>query len=222
MIEVVPAILPASFEELSAKAALVRGLVWRVQLDVADGSYAPSKTWPYAHAGHFESLLEESEGLPFWDEIDYEVDLLIKEPEKEIDKWIQAGVAAAVVHIESTEHVQDIIKKLHEVNAEVGLGIKPSTPNEELFKYIVDADFVQCMGNDDIGYHGVSLDENVYEKIREIRARYPDIPIAVDIGVNEETAPLLVDAGATKLVSGSAIFGSDNIKETIQHLQIFG
>lgn len=218
MIEVVPAILPASFEELSAKVALVRGLVRRVQLDVADGSYAPSKTWPYAEAGHFESLLEESEGLPFWDEIDYEVDLLIKEPEKEIDKWIQAGVAAAVVHIESTENVQDIIKKLHEVNAEVGLGIKPSTPNEELFKHIADADFVQCMGNDNIGYHGVELDPSVYDKIRDIRARYPEMPIAVDIGVNEETAPLLVDAGATKLVSGSAIFGSDTIRETIKTL----
>ncbi len=222
MIDVVPAILPSSFDELSAKAALVRGLVRRVQLDVADGSYASSKTWPYAEAGHFESLLEESEGLPFWDEIDYEVDLLIKEPEKEIDKWIQAGVAAAVVHIESTEHVHDIIKKLHEVNAEAGLGIKPSTSNEELFKHITDVDFVQCMGNDRIGYHGVELDETVYEKIREIHARYPELPIAVDIGVNEETAPLLVDAGATKLVSGSAIFGSDTVKETIQHLQNLG
>ncbi len=218
MIDVVPAILPSSFDELSAKAALVRGLVRRVQVDVADGSYAPSKTWPYSQAGHFESLLEESEGLPFWEEIDYEVDLLIREPEREVDTWIQAGVAAAVVHIESTEQIHDIIKKLHEVNAEVGLGIKPSTPNEELFKYIADADFVQCMGNDRIGYHGVLLDETVYEKIRGIRAQYPDIPIAVDIGVNEETAPLLVDAGATKLVSGSTIFESDNVRGTIEAL----
>jgi ribulose-phosphate 3-epimerase len=219
MIEVLPAILPESFDEIAAKVAQVKGLASRVQIDVANGSYAPSKTWPYISGDHFERLLEESEGLPFWEEMDYEVDLLIAEPEKEIDKWIQVGVAAAVVHIESTEQFESIIKKLHEVNAEVGLGIKPSTPNDELYRYIDTVDFVQCMGNDNIGYHGVELDPVVYDKIRDIRAKYPDMPIAVDIGVNIETAPKLVEAGATKLISGSAIFGSENIKETIKRLR---
>ncbi|GMU73898.1 MAG: ribulose-phosphate 3-epimerase [Candidatus Campbellbacteria bacterium] len=223
MIEVVPAIIPDTYEDITAKAGLVRSSVSRVQLDVADGTYAPSKTWPYnGDDGHMQRLASEDEGLPLWDEINYEVDLLIDEPEKEIDTWIRVGVAAAVVHIESTKAHGDIFKKLKDADIEVGWAITPSTPNEVLFS-ILEAhgvpDFVQCMGSDDIGYHGVSLDERVYEKIEEIRARYPELPIAVDIGVSEETAPQLVDAGATKLVSGSAIFGSENIKATIERLK---
>lgn len=220
MIEVVPAIIPESFEEIAAKAAQVKRLVRRVQIDVADGSYAPSTTWPYdGDDTHMDALAEEGEGLPFWDELEYEVDLLIKEPEHDIDRWIHAGIAAAVIHIESTDNPDIAIAKLKEMNVDVGIGIKPSTPNTELYKYIDSADFVQCMGNDEIGYHGVELDEHVFEKIREIRGMYPELPIAVDIGVNTETAPKLVEAGATKLVSGSAIFGSENIGETIEHLK---
>jgi len=216
MIDIVPAVLPKSYGELSAKVGLVRDLVKRVQIDVTNGTYASSTTWPYGRGDYLEETLDEYGGLPFWDEMDYEVDLLIAEPEKEIDRWIQAGVAVAIVHVETTEEIQVIIKKLQEVHAEVGLGIKPSTSNDELYRYIDLVDFVQCMGNDQIGYHGVSLDESVYEKINHIRARYPDLPIAVDIGVNIETAPKLIEAGATKLVSGSAIFASENINEAIR------
>ena len=75
------------------------------------------------------------------------------------------------------------------------------------------------MGNDKIGYHGVELDEKVYEKIKILREKYSDLPIAVDIGVNETTAPLLIQAGATKLVIGSAIFNTDDIIGTVERFR---
>ena len=64
------------------------------------------------------------------------------------------------------------------------------------------------MGNDKIGMSGVTLDEKVYDRIKLLREKYLDLPIEVDIGVNEQTAPLLVEAGATKLITGSVLFNS--------------
>ncbi len=218
MISVVPAILPDSFEALSAKASRVRSLVDTVQLDVANGSYAPSTTWPYNGAdAHTDALHTGDEGLPFWEELNYEVDLLIANPEKELQRFIDAGVSGAVVHIESTSAHEQIYTQLKASDMTVGWGFKPSTSLETLFAIVraYPPDFVQCMGNDAIGYHGVDLDTHVYDIVRTIRTQFPDMPIAVDIGVTRDTAPLLVEAGVTKLVSGSSIFGSTDIAETI-------
>lgn len=218
-IEVVPAILPESFDDIAAKASLVKGLVDRVQIDIANGTFAKTKTWPFEGKGEFMQLVSQEEGLPFWEDIDYEVDMLIKDPEKEIDEWLMAGVSAAIIHLGTTDAIADLSEQLRDQEVECGIGILPKTNLEDLFEVIDYADFVQVMGNNDIGHHGKPLDPKVFEKVREIRKEFPLLPIAVDIGVNEETAERLVEAGATKLVSGSAIFGSEDIPETISYLR---
>ena len=76
------------------------------------------------------------------------------------------------------------------------------------------------MGNDRIGFGGVPLDEElVLPKISELRKRHPELTISVDIGVNAETAPRLIAAGATRLVAGSAIFGKANPAQAIKELE---
>jgi hypothetical protein len=85
MTDVIPAIIPESYDDITALASRVRGLVSRVQLDVADGTFAPSRTWPYESDEHFADIVAQTEGLPLWDEMDYEVDLLLREPERVID-----------------------------------------------------------------------------------------------------------------------------------------
>jgi ribulose-phosphate 3-epimerase len=221
-IQIVPAILPESFDDIASHAARVRGFATRMQIDVANGSYAPTTTWPYTRNEHLASLISQNEGLPFWEDLSYEVDMLIRQPEAALDTWINVGVAGAIVHIESTNDHSGILQKARTQDIELGWGIKPSTPNERLFE-IVDLhgmpDFVQCMGNDTIGHSGIELDPQVYEKVADISARYPGLPIAVDIGVNADTAPELVEAGATKLVAGTAVFGALDVKEAIENLQ---
>jgi len=225
MIEVVPAIIPESFDDLESQMARVKGHVSRVQIDVANGSYAPSTTWPFKNNEHFEKLVHEEEGLPFWREIDVELDMLVRGPERFIDDWVHVGIAAAIIHIESTTQHSQILENLRMHKVEVGWGMVPNTPNEQLFEIIETVgmpNFVQVMGNDRIGYHGVGLDERVYDKVHALRSMFHDLPIAVDIGVNGETAPKLVEAGATKLVSGSAIFDSENVGEAIEYFQSLG
>lgn len=218
-IQVVPAILPESFEDVEARVARVRGAVRTVQIDIADGSYAPTETWPFSSPGHFSRLIAQEEGMPFWEDIEYEVDMLVDKPERFVDDWIAIGISAAVIHIESTEVFEEISQKLRDRGVLCGAGILPSTDIAQLEELEGLFDFIQCMGNDEIGRNGVSLDERVYEKIQTLRDMYPEMQIAIDIGVNEDTAPQLVEAGATKLVSGSVIFGSPDPKETITALE---
>ncbi|MCI0619748.1 hypothetical protein L0Y40_01800 [Candidatus Wolfebacteria bacterium] len=229
-VSVVPAIIPKDFDDLEAHMVRVKGLVERVQVDIANGSYAPTTTWPYNDmtkqvSEQFARIVREDEGLPFWRELDVEVDMLVAEPEKYLDGWIHAGIVGTVIHIESTRSYSQILKNLRIAEMEVGWGMRPNTPNDELFRIIKEhgmPDFVQVMGNDRIGYHGAELDERVYEKVKTIRRKFPDLTIAVDIGVNEETAPKLVEAGVNKLVAGSAIFESGDAEEAIDYFQQLG
>lgn len=219
MIEVVPALLPESFDDIAAKASLVKGLVERMQIDIANGTFAKTKTWPFTGGEEFMKLVSQEKGLPLWEDVDYEVDMLIKNPEKEIDEWIMAGIRGAVIHLGTTENIADLSDQLRDQEVECGIGILPKTNLEDLFEVIEYADFVQVMGNNDIGHSGKPLDASVYDKVADIRKEYPDMPIAVDIGVNEKTAERLVAAGATKLVAGSAIFESEDIPETLSFFQ---
>ena len=224
MVDVVPALLPEDFNHLKDEMAMVADSVSRIQIDVANGTYAPSVTWPYVRKvdSIFEQIKKQEEGMPFWEKLDFEVDLLIAQPERYISDWITAGAAGCIVHIESTEQHAECASLIRDANIELGWGIRPQTHLSELYALIEALempDFVQVMGNDKIGYHGVTLDENVYTLIANIREHYPELPIAVDIGVNHETAPRLVAAGVTKLISGSTILHSENISTTITQLR---
>lgn len=225
--QIIPAIIPESFEHLKSELSLVKDAVPLVQIDITDGIFAPTKTWPFdATQGkpviadkYFKKIADQEEGMPFWKDLNFEMDLMIQNPEETIDKWMNIGASALVIHIESTNEIEKIIQKIKDMNIEVGVSLNPSTSNDRLNSILDRVNFVQFMGSDKIGYHGVELDERVYKKIKDLRNKNTQIPIAIDIGVNGETIPQLVEAGATKLISGSTILNSDNIKEKIEELR---
>jgi len=229
MIEIIPAIIPQSPDDLRAHMALIDGFVPTVQIDVMDGVYTPEASWPYAgdDDGLFGRILEEEEGFPFWQEMNIEADLMVSHPEEVFEEWIKAGVARIIFHFESTEKLGEIFDRMDQINPPkdsplhvgVGLAFKPSTDISLLEDWIPRVDYVQCMGNDNIGFHHVELDEErVIPNIQALRMTFPELPIAVDIGVTTETAPMLVEAGATRLISGSAIFEAEDIEGTIAEL----
>lgn len=234
MIEIIPAIMPDSYDDLSQKASLVLGAVPLAQIDVMDGVFVKSKSWPYRTAGeiaepHFLAMSQQDETLPHFDELDYEIDLMISEPEKHIDEWLPLGASRLIFHIESIKDMKlffahDIWKPgARDIGGqkviEVGLAINPATPREVLLPYMEKIDFVQCMGIQKIGYQGEPFDERVLDHLNALRVQYPNLPLSVDGGVSFETAPLLKAAGATRLVSGSAIFGSEDIGEAVEEFK---
>lgn len=205
MIEIIPAVMPRSLNDLEEHVSRVFGSAPWVQVDVMDGRFVRGKTWPYISfdAKAFEF---EFEGLPHWEEIDYEFDLMIKNPEKEIERFVMIGASRVIFHVEGTELVSEAIMLAKEKDLEVGLALNIDTSNEVLEKFIPDIDFVQFMGIATIGLQGEPFDFRVIEKISSFRKKFPDVIISVDGGVSLSNAKAFVDAGANRLVSGSEIF----------------
>lgn len=220
MTQVIPTIIPESFEELKVKVERVADYVPLVQIDIVDGVYAPPLTWPFTNdpENKFKALVRGTERLPHHDTLRYELDFMVRDPEVVLDVWIAAGFSQFIIHLESTQDMSGIISRLRTAKKGVGIALKPNTHNDALIPFIDSIDFVQCMGNDKIGYHGVPLDPRAVEKIKELHAQYPTLVLGVDIGVNFETAPRLTIAGATRLAAGSVILKSDDPARAILRL----
>jgi ribulose-phosphate 3-epimerase len=226
--EIIPAILPKDFAELEEKIELVAGaLIERstslsgpiVQIDICDGKFAPKAGWPYKkHDNNFESILSEDRGMPRWEDIDFEMDLMIADPELELDKWIVSGAKRLVIHFESTKNMDRIIGELQGL-VEIGIAIAMDTPVESIAPFIHDIDFVQCMGVAKAGFQGHPFDDRVLAKVRELKERFPERIVSVDGGINQENAVLLREAGADRLIVGSAILDSENIVETLEEFE---
>ncbi len=231
-IEIIPALMPRTFEELRTGMERFVGFVETVQLDVMDGVFVSNKSWPYSEDKNMLAhLIQDGDTIPFWEDIDFEVDLMIAEPEREIANWILCGASRIIVHIESVTDMDFIISEVKEsihgkqTNGEeeraieIGIALNIDTSVKEIEPYIYAVDFVQCMGIAKIGFQGQSFDERVISKIEDLRELNPDVTISVDGGVNFESASKLIAAGATRLVSGSTILESDDPASTIERLR---
>ena len=231
MAELIPAILTKDYEDLKNKIALVRGLVPLVQIDFCDGVFVPSQTWPFASGGngdyHFQKIIQEVEGLPFWEDVDFEFDLMVADAIENFDTYMKLGPKRMVFHIEAFSDLENFKNFLEGIDPyirdaiEIGVAINPTTPLEDLYPLIPHIDMVQCMAIARIGYQGEPFYEGALTHISTLREKYPDLLISVDGGVNLETGQRLVDAGATALCANSALFNSGDIIGTIEKFKSF-
>ena len=220
MITIIPAIIPKKFSDIVFDVERVKDIVEKIQIDICDGVFVKNTTWPYVgDTGEWSELVSQIKGLPFWEEIDYEFHLMVENPEAVVRDYINAGVSSLVVQVETVTNMKEISDLCKASAVSLIVSLKPSTPVTMLTQHEGLFDGIQCMGSNALGRHGVHIDESVYEKIRELKKIYSDIPLAIDTGVTNETAPWLVDAGVDSLVVGSAIFESDNIGEEIELLR---
>ena len=211
-VEIIPAILPKDFQEVETKISLVKDFVNTVQIDICDGQFTPQASWPYKKKDDsFEAILKEEIGMPFWQNVDFEFDLMVNKPEEIVEDWIVAGAKRIVLHTDFEKAVNILNGRV-----ELGLAIEIDAPLETVLLYADKVQFIQCMGIDNVGFQGQHFDAKVIDKIKEIRKFLPDIIISVDGGVSLENAQNLISAGATRLVVGSAIFNSDNFIETLE------
>ena len=231
MAEIIPAILAKNFDELDADLSLIRGTAKEVQIDICDGSFVPSKTWPFnAPLGkadeNFEAIVAQEEGMPFWEDFDFEFDLMVKNPLQKIGDFVALGASRVVVHLDSAndEEIKKILDEygnddMKEFGIEIGLAVSATTDMARAEKFIPMAAFVECMGIKKIGFQGQPLDESVIERIKTLRRKFPELIISVDGGVHENNIGKLVAAGADRLIEGSAIWDSETPGETIKHFQ---
>ncbi len=217
--EIIPAILPKDFNEIDEKTSLVVGLAKTVQIDICDGKFVQSTTWPYKKADeNFEAIIREERGMPSWEDIDYEFDLMIKDPtEDEARKWLSAGAKRIVFHVESSADLSPIFAVLKGL-VDIGLSLDIQTSLDVIEKYKDSISYIQFMGITKVGFQGQAFDPRVLEKIKEAKEKYPSLEVQVDGGVSLATAEELAKAGADRLVAGSVLFGSDNIVDTYRKL----
>ncbi|MES2007025.1 MAG: hypothetical protein V4436_02875 [Patescibacteria group bacterium] len=214
MVEIVPAILPKSFDDLESKLALMQGEAPLVQVDVVDGVFAPNKTWPYAGGEMFSSILSGDLGLPFWEDIDFQFDCMVSHPEGEIDNFITAGASSVIIHGAGSD-IMPLLEKLqpnraNDFGVRVGVALLPGDDAGTFAQYKNLCDFVQVMGISKVGFQGSEFDPRALDLITSLRANNTALTIQIDGGVRLENARALAQAGANTLVVGSAIFGSSD------------
>lgn len=226
MAEIVPAIMPTDFDDLKSKLELVADVIPYVQIDIMDGVFVDGWTWPYIPGGpqEFGEYSAGRTNFPFSEKLRFEIDLMVANPKVMIDDWVRAGANRIIVHVESVKNLEEFMSTLGEdissgryTGAEFGLALNIETDNETIVPFLNKIDIVQCMGISKIGSQGNTYDYRVLEKIKFFKGIAKKI--SVDGGVNLENARELVDAGADILISGSTIFESDDIVDTIEKFQ---
>jgi ribulose-phosphate 3-epimerase len=219
-IDIVPTVMPDSHDDFVEKIERVFHYVNTIQIDVMDGVFVPSKSWPYNSSddSFWKEYVDGEEGLPHWENVNFEVDLMVSNQVEEAKKWISAGVMRVICHIEAFKEgdIEEFLKLKDEFGVEVYLALVPSTSILAIEPYLDSIDGVQFMGINRIGYQGQNFEEKVLGMIEELRGKKPELPISIDGGVNFETTRDLVEAGVTSLASGSLVFESVNPKETIE------
>jgi ribulose-phosphate 3-epimerase len=232
MIEIIPAIIPNSFEDLNEHLELVTGLVPLVQIDITDGKFTHTKSWPYIKNPDpdFVKIIREEESFPYWEELEFESHLMVANPQDYVQEWISAGAQRITVHYESfaggneakafaQKFQKEFGKNGSIMGTELGIALNMKTDISALDSIVEYFDYVQFMGIDHDGEQGVPFDEKVIDKIRSFRAGHSDLPISVDGGVTLANANALIGAGATRLVIGSAIFQSEDVAQTIEEFE---
>lgn len=194
---IVPAVIPKSREDVLSFAEKLQ-FSREFHLDLVDGVFVPTVSWPYKPEGEALSV------KPQLDIYTLEVDLMVSNPISAATEWIVAGADMLVFHVETIPY--EVFKNFAEhTEVSVGVSAHGDTTIEELGEYAVLADYVQLMGIHEIGAQGQPFDEAVFEKIAWLKQEFPNKPITVDGSVNAKTIKSLYDAGADRFICGSAI-----------------
>ncbi len=151
-----------------------------------------------------------------------DVHLMIIDPIRYIDNYADLGAAGITFHFEAADDVQAVIDKIRSRGLKAGISIKPKTPVEKIIPFIDKVDMVLVMTVEP-GFGGQSFLPETLEKVKEVR-NYIDkhnlnVRVQVDGGINAKTASLVKEAGADVLVSGSYIFGAENMKQAVDSIR---
>jgi ribulose-phosphate 3-epimerase len=229
MAEIVPAILEKDFGEIKNKLTFLRERVKTVHLDIEDGVFVPNQTWPFATGGFedfdFQKIMNEEEGLPFWTEFDFELDLMVADAIKDFDVYMKLGPKRIILHLSVEKNLaefEDFLEGLDiyvRDSVEIGLAFKPSDDLFTVSKLSHKVDFLHCMGSDKVGFQGEQFSSKALENIKFLKQSLPGIVISVDIGVNLENIETILAAGADRLTIGSAIWKNPDPIGALEYFQ---
>jgi len=210
MKKIAPSILSADFSRLGEEVkAVEKAGADYIHIDVMDGHFVPNITI----GPMIVEAVKRTTGLPL------DVHLMISDPDRYIDEFVEAGATLITVHAETVNHLHRTIQYIREKGAAPGVALNPATPWEMLEYVLGDLDMVLLMTVNP-GFGGQRFIPQVLPKIEKLRSRIDDgdldVDIEVDGGIGPDTIGRVSAAGADIFVAGSAIFGSGSYKETIR------
>ncbi|MDQ2720504.1 MAG: ribulose-phosphate 3-epimerase [Bacteroidota bacterium] len=210
---IAPSFLSADFLHLEDECKMLNESKadW-FHLDVMDGRFVPNISFGMSIIKQIRKASKKF----------FDVHLMILEPEKYAEEFKDAGADGLTVHIEACPHLHRNIQQIKSLEMNAGVAINPHTPISFLFDIITDIDLV-CLMSVNPGFGGQSFIAHSIQKIKDLKNLINNTgssaKIEVDGGVSLHNAAEIIDAGADVLVAGSAVFGSENPKETIAKLR---
>ena len=211
--QIAPSILSADFSRLGEEIKSVeKAGADLIHVDVMDGHYVPNITI----GPGVVSSLRKTTGLPF------DVHLMIEDPDRYIDAFVEAGSNIITVHAEAVIHLHRTVQTIKEKGVKVGVSLNPSTPLACVEEILPDIDLLLIMTVNP-GFGGQKFISGMLPKIRKARelaqTRGLKMAIEVDGGVTAENIGTLAEAGADIFVAGAAIFGSPSYSDTINRMK---
>lgn len=212
MIKVSPSVLTADFLDMKKDLTeLEKAGTDMLHLDVMDGIFVPNISFGVPV---IKSIKEHTD-------IPLDVHLMIERPRRYIKEFAKFSDWLGI-HYEAGSDVAETLREIRTLGCKSTLTIKPCTPASEIFEYLPLCDMVLVMSVEP-GFGGQKFMPESLEKIRELKSEIErqqlSVEIEIDGGINGETAPLAVEAGATVLVAGSYIFSADNKGDKIKELK---
>jgi ribulose-phosphate 3-epimerase len=216
MIKIAPSILSADFSKLGQEIlSLENAQADYIHIDVMDGAFVPNITI----GNEVIKSLRKITNLPF------DVHLMINNPDSHIKSFAEAGSDIITIHAESSIHLDRSLDLIKSYGKLVGVSIVPSTP-ENVLDYILEKVDLILVMTVNPGFGGQKFLSSQLKKIENIRKKIDKIgkkiELEVDGGINNITAPQVINAGADVLVSGSYIFSSESYELAIKNLKSFG
>src|SRR3989344_2474143 len=203
-VEIIPTCGPSDAADLATKAAAIRPFASTIHIDITDGTFTSSCTWPYQKKDTYSSF-----DLSVAHELEKEIHLMVQDPREIGIQFARAGAFRILGHVEAFENEDDAHGALdawrHAGAREVGLGLLWETPFEMLEHHMLIMDVVHIMSIARIGTQGIPYEPSAPERVRAFHEMYPEMLISVDGGVSESNIADLARAGARRFGVGSAI-----------------
>ena len=205
--------LAADFLHLGESAVIVNRYADLFHLDIMDGTFVPNISFGFPVVEAIASVAEKP----------MDVHLMIVHPEKYVERFARVGTSMLSFHYEAAgEQSSEVIRLIRSFGMSPGIVINPDCPVEKIFPYLEDVDYVLIMSVF-AGFGGQKFMDTTYDRIRtlkkELDRRGLRRDIEVDGGVSPSNAPALIEAGATMLVAGSAVFNSEDPAATIASMR---
>jgi ribulose-phosphate 3-epimerase len=197
---IIPSVLPSDFARLGEElVALEKAGADRIQWDVMDGVFVPNLTFGPDVIASVRSWV----GIPF------EAHLMIVEPDRMLDKWVEAGCEMVIVHAETATHLHRTLASIREMGAKPAVALNPATPLDAV-RHVVDLIDLLLVMTVNPGFGGQAYIATMEPKIAEAAAllRNADhyVELEVDGGISPATVAGAAKAGARALIAGSALY----------------